>query len=119
MTVNFGNDKEKDTQNKEKQNADISSTNTSASTPVKTILSSVNKTNQQADIADRMTANKAETSALKRQIPLSLEQEISKIKIYVPLTELAAQHVFRTQIFKALKIEENNDTVNQIGRAHV
>ena len=28
------------------------------------------------------------------------------------MTELAAQHVYRTQILKALNIEENNDTVN-------
>ena len=37
--VNSSNGKEKDTQNKEKQSAEISSTNTSASTPVKTISS--------------------------------------------------------------------------------
>ena len=48
----------------------------------------------------------------RSKIPFSLEQEISKIKISVPLTELAAQHVDRTQILKALKIEENEDTVN-------
>ena len=59
-----------------------------------------------------MTANKAETNTLKSQIPFSLEQEISKIKIFVPLTELVAQHVYRTQILKALNIEENEDTVN-------
>ena len=59
-----------------------------------------------------MTANKAETSAPKNQIPFSLEQEISKIKISVPLTELAAQHVYRTQILKALNLEDNNDIVN-------
>ena len=70
-------------------------------------MSNVNRTNQQADIADKVTANKAETNALKGQIPFSLEQEISKIKISVPLTELATQHVYRTQILKDLKIEEN------------
>ena len=59
-----------------------------------------------------MTTNKAETSTLKSQIPFSLEQEISRIKIPVPLTELAAQHVYKTQILKALNIEENEDTVN-------
>ena len=58
-----------------------------------------------------MEANKAEINTLKSQIPFSLEQEISNIKISVPLTELAAQHVYRTQILKALKIEENEDTV--------
>ena len=45
-------------------------------------------------------------------MPFSLEQEISRIKIFVPLTELAAQDVYRSQILKALNIEENNDTVN-------
>ena len=59
VAVNSDNGKEKGTQNNEKQSADISSTNISAGTPVKTILSNVNKTNQQADIVDRVTANRA------------------------------------------------------------
>ena len=112
VAINSCNDKEEGTQNITKQSADLSSTNTSTSTPVKTIWSNVNRTHQQSDITDRVIANKVETSALKSQIPLSLEQEISKIKIFVPLTELAAQNAYRTQILKALNIEENNDTVN-------
>ena len=112
MAVNSDNGKDKGTQNNEKHSSDISSTNTSASTPVKTILSNVNRTNQQADVADRLAASKAETSPSKSQIPFSLEQEISKIKIPVPMTELAAQNVYRTQILKALNIEDNNDTIN-------
>ena len=95
-----------------KQNADLSSTNTSSSTPIKTIFSNVNRTNQQADVADRVAVNKAETSISKNQIPSSLKQEISKINISVPLTELAAQNVYRTQILKALNMEDNNDIVN-------
>ena len=59
-----------------------------------------------------MAVNKAETSFSKNQIHFSLEQEISKIKISVPLTELATQHVYRTQILKALNLEDNSDTVN-------
>ena len=103
--MNSDNGKEKGAQNNEKQSADISSTNISASTLVKTILSNINKTNQQADVAGRVTANKTKKSSSKNQIPFSLEREISKIKISVPLTELATQHVYRTQILKALKIE--------------
>ena len=110
--VSSDNGREKCTQKGEKQNPDLSSTNTLASTPLKTILSNKNKTNQQADVADRLAANKVKKSSSKSQIPFSLEQEISKIKIYVPLTELATQKVYRTQILKALNIEENNDTVN-------
>ena len=75
-------------------------------------MSNVNRTNQQANVADRVAANKAKTSTSKNQIPFSLEQEISKIKIFVPLTELASQFVYRTQILKALNIEDNNDTFN-------
>ena len=48
-----------------------------------------------------MVANKAETSIVKNQIPFSLEQEISKIKISIPLTELDTQDVYRSQILKA------------------
>ena len=56
--------------------------------------------------------NNAETNIVKIQLPFSLEQEISKIKIYVPLIELATQDVYRSQILKAFNITENNDTVN-------
>ena len=43
VAVIFGKSEEKGIQHNEKQSADVSSTNTSASTPVKTIMSSVNK----------------------------------------------------------------------------
>ena len=112
VAVNSDNGKEKGTQNDEKRSADISSTNISASTPVKTIFSSVNRTSQQTDVAEKLTANNTETIILKSQIPFSLEQEISKIKISVPLTELATQHAYRAQILKALNIEDSNDTIN-------
>ena len=49
---------------------------------------------------------------LKSQIPFSLENEISKIEIFVPLTELVTQNVYRGHILKALNIEDVHDTVN-------
>ena len=98
MVVNFSNGKEKDTQNVEKQSANISSTSTSVSTPGKTTISTVDKPNQQAVIADKVAANKAEINVLKSQNLFSLEQEISKIKISVPLTELAAQQIGRAHV---------------------
>ena len=94
---NSGKSKEKDTQNLEKQSANISSANTSTSTPVKTTVSTVDKTSHQVVVADKVAANKAEINALKNPNPFSLEQEILKIKISVPLTELATQHVYRTK----------------------
>ena len=45
MAVNSFKGREKGTQNNEKQSVDIISTNISASTPVKTILSNVNRKN--------------------------------------------------------------------------
>ena len=49
---------------------------------------------------------------LKNQIPFSLENEIYKIKISVPITELVTQNVYRGHILKALNIEDVHDTVN-------
>ena len=72
----------------------------------------VNRASEQTDFSDRVAVNKVETSTSKNQIPFSLEQEISKIKISIPLTELVAQIVYRNQIFKALNLEDKNDTVN-------
>ena len=105
MAVNSYKCKEKGTQNNGKQSVDFSSISTSASAPIKTILTNVNRGNQQTDFTDRVVVNKAETSTSKNQIPFSLEQEIAKIKISVPLTELDTQDVYRSQILKALNIE--------------
>ena len=65
--------KEKGTQSTEKQSAYLSSVSTSASAPVKTILTNVNRGNQQTDFADRVVINKAEISTSKNQMPFSLE----------------------------------------------
>ena len=65
VAVNSDRDREKGTQNNEKQSADISSTTTSASTRVKTILSKTSRTNHQADVTNRLGASKAETSSSK------------------------------------------------------
>ena len=62
--------KERSTQKNEKQSAEFSSVSTSASAPVKTILTNVNRVNQQTDFVDRLAINKAETSASKNQMPL-------------------------------------------------
>ena len=86
--------KDKGTQNNAKHSADLRSVSASANTPVKFFLSNVNRENQRIDCADRVAVNKAETSTSKNQIPFSLEQKISRIKISVPLTELATQYIY-------------------------
>ena len=57
-------------------------------------------------------ANKTELSVTKSQSTFNLESEIAKIKISVPLFELATQDVYIGQILKALNLGENSDTVN-------
>ena len=56
----------------------------------------VDRENKQIDLVDRVVVNKAETNIFKNQMPFSLEREIAKIKISVPLTELAAQDLYRS-----------------------
>ena len=65
VAVNSDKDKEKGTQISEKQSAEFSSVSTSANSPIKTILTNVNRGNQQSDFADRMVINKAETNIVK------------------------------------------------------
>ena len=75
-------------------------------------MTNVNRENQQADFADKVVTNRPETNVLKRQVHFSLENEISKIKISVPLSKLVTQDAYKSQILKDLNIGENNDTVN-------
>lgn len=44
--------------------------------------------------------------------PFNLEAEAGKLKIVVPLSELAKHDVYRSQINKSLKISVNEDLVN-------
>ena len=50
--------------------------------------------------------NKTELNLAKNQSPFNLESEIAKIKIFVPLTELVTQDVYKCQILKALNLGE-------------
>jgi len=44
--------------------------------------------------------------------PFNLEKEVGKLKIVVPLSELAKHDVYRSQISRSLKISVNEDSVN-------
>ena len=48
----------------------------------------------------------------KTIVPFSLEGEISKIKITVPLVELVTQDVYKKQVLKALNLGSDTETVN-------
>ena len=107
-----GKNKEKDNQNTDKQGKPTSSTSNAVSAPDKTVTNTVHSENQHTDSSTKVVANKTDLSITKSQSPFNLESEITKIKISVPLSELATQDVYKGQILKALKLGENNDTVN-------
>ena len=48
----------------------------------------------------------------KSQSTFNLESEIARIKISIPLSELATQDVYKGQILKALNLSENGDSIN-------
>ena len=63
-------------------------------------------------IAAKPVSHKTDLNLPKTQTPFSIENEISKITISIPLTELVGQDVYRSQVLKALNIGENANTVN-------
>ena len=48
----------------------------------------------------------------KTSVPFSLEGEIAKIKITIPLVELITQDVYKKQVLKALNMGSDTDTLN-------
>jgi len=49
---------------------------------------------------------------MQTEIPFNLETKIGKLKIAIPLSELAKHDVYRHQITRSLQISENKDAVN-------
>ena len=47
-------------------------------------------------------------------IPFTLEGEIAKIKIAIPLAEIVTQEVYKNQVLKALNLGSDTDTLNLI-----
>lgn len=88
------------------------STSKSTSNPNKTISADIPKENQQSKFATKIMSDKTDLNLPKTQTPFSIENEIAKIKISIPLTKLVCQYVYRSQVFKALNIGENTHTVN-------
>ena len=55
---------------------------------------------------------KTEVNMSKSIFPFSLEGEIAKIKITMPLAELVTQEVYKNQVLKALNLGRDTDTLN-------
>ena len=75
------------------QDVEQSTPSTSASGPNKTVpITSPNKV-QQIKIAERNSIEKKDVNMNNSIVPFSLEGEIAKIKITIPLAELVTQEV--------------------------
>ena len=57
-------------------------------------------------------ADKIDVNVPKTQVPFSFEGEIAKIKITIPLIELVAQDMHRSEVLKVLNIGNHTNTLN-------
>ena len=70
------------------------------------------KKTKQIRIVEKTTCDKEDVNMSKTLPPFSLEGEIAKIKISIPLAELVTQYVYKNQVLKALNIGNDTDTLN-------
>jgi len=77
---------------------------------------STHKTTPEKEKSPENTAKKnnltVPNTKFQTQKPFNLETEIDKLKIAIPLIELAKHDVYRDQISKSLQISVNKDSVN-------
>ena len=96
--------KENDNQNTNAQGKPASSTSTAVSAPDKIVTNIVHNENQPTDSTTKAVENRIEMSIAKSQSTFNLECEIARIKISVPLSELATQDVYKGHILRALNL---------------
>lgn len=72
--------------------------------------------NENQDKITKNTVDKEKSSShntkTQSEKPFDLEVEISKLKIAIPLSELAKHDIYKQQIKKSLQITQNKDDVN-------
>lgn len=73
-----------------------------------------NTDNQEENVENTLERGKSTTANTKTplQKPFNLEAEISKLKISIPLSELAKHDVYMQQIQRSLQMPEIKDDVN-------
>lgn len=82
-------------------------------TPSRTAQTDFRSTSQQTKLAIKMVVDKSDfPNLLKNQTPFNIENELAKLKNYIPLIELVSKIVYRTQVMKSLNIGENTNSVN-------
>ena len=94
------------------QSVEQSCLSTSTSGPNKSVPNNSPNKVQQIRIAERVVNDKTDVTMSRTIVPFSLEGEISKIKITIPLAELVTQDVYKNQVLKALNIGSDTDTLN-------
>lgn len=70
-------------------------------------------TSKQVELVMKTISHKTDfPNMLKSQTPFSMENEIAKLKISIPLTELVNKNTYRCKFLKAINVGENTDTMN-------
>jgi len=95
-------------------NKDLSYPITCTSCPEETILSKHLNQDQHIKNVENFMANKVDLNISKIQVPFSLEGEIPKIKINMPLIELLTQPMYRSQILKVINIGNDANTLHLV-----
>ena len=82
-------------------------------------MSTKDKPQDQNENQDESSKNSIERERVVNQItktqserPFDLEAEIGKLKIAIPLSELAKHDIYKQQIKKSLQLTHNKDDVN-------
>jgi hypothetical protein len=98
----------------EKKNSEAPTKRTPDSIP-RTTQTEVASTSQPSTTAQKNVADKSDFQSQRRTpTTFSLESELAKLKIPIPLSELMNKNAYRSQVIKALNIEPGvgTDTVN-------
>ena len=67
--------------------------------------------NQEEELVNK-ERNVIHSQKTQSEKPFDLETEISKVKISIPLSELAKHSIYKQQIRKSLQLTSNKDDVN-------
>ena len=70
------------------------------------------KKNQQSTVKEKTEKKDPPIKEVEKAPSFNLENEISKLKVSMPLTELVKDSAYKTQVSKVLQIDSVSDMVN-------
>lgn len=101
---NINSSEKKNTENVTKKTIDVST---------KTTQTDIPSTSQQAGPVTKVVVERDDLSnLLKIQTPFNIENELAKLKIYIPLIELINKNMYRYQVLNVLNVIEITNIVN-------